>query len=81
MQGIFSEELARLYTAEIVLAISHLHSLEFVHRDLKPVSFLLHPTVMACWPLLAAAGVWCCGSASWRCAAWLLKRSNAGSSS
>lgn len=37
-QGIFDEQLARLYTAEIVLAISHLHSLNFVHRDLKPVS-------------------------------------------
>ena len=38
MQGIFNEELGRLYTAEIVLAITHLHSLGFVHRDLKPVS-------------------------------------------
>ena len=41
MQGIFNEDLARLYTAEIVLAISHLHSLNFVHRDLKPVRFPL----------------------------------------
>lgn len=40
-QGIFDEQLARLYTAEIVLAIAHLHSLGFVHRDLKPENVLL----------------------------------------
>ena len=36
-QGIFDEDLARLYTAEMVLAITHLHSLGIAHRDLKPV--------------------------------------------
>lgn len=30
--GTFDEAQARLYTAEIVLAIAHLHSLGFVHR-------------------------------------------------
>jgi p70 ribosomal S6 kinase len=40
-QGIFDEPLARLYTAELVLAIAHLHSLGFVHRDLKPENVLL----------------------------------------
>mgnify|MGYP002631930820 CR=1 FL=1 len=39
--GVFEEELARLYTAEIVSAITHLHSLGFVHRDLKPENVLL----------------------------------------
>mmetsp|Transcript_13388 Transcript_13388/g.37978 ORF Transcript_13388/g.37978 Transcript_13388/m.37978 type:complete len:586 (+) Transcript_13388:329-2086(+) len=40
-EGIFSEDLARLYTAEIVLGISHLHKCGFVHRDLKPENILL----------------------------------------
>ena len=40
-QGIFTEEQARLYTAEIVQAVAHLHSLGFVHRDLKPENVLL----------------------------------------
>lgn len=39
--GTFDEALARLYTAEIVLAVAHLHSLGFVHRDLKPENVLL----------------------------------------
>ncbi|BDA45563.1 Ribosomal protein S6 kinase beta-2 [Coccomyxa sp. Obi] len=40
-QGIFDEDLARLYTAEMVLAIAHLHSLGIAHRDLKPENVLL----------------------------------------
>lgn len=39
--GTFDEGLARLYTAELVLAVAHLHSLGFVHRDLKPENVLL----------------------------------------
>jgi tRNA A-37 threonylcarbamoyl transferase component Bud32 len=39
--GTFDEALARLYTAEMVLALAHLHSLGFVHRDLKPENVLL----------------------------------------
>mmetsp|Transcript_17961 Transcript_17961/g.54072 ORF Transcript_17961/g.54072 Transcript_17961/m.54072 type:complete len:422 (+) Transcript_17961:776-2041(+) len=39
--GIFDESQARLYTAEIVAAISHLHDLHIVHRDLKPENVLL----------------------------------------
>jgi serine/threonine protein kinase len=41
LQGIFDEDQTRLYAAEIVLAIAHLHSLGIVHRDLKPENLLL----------------------------------------
>lgn len=40
-QGIFSEELARIYTAEIVCAVAHLHKMGIIHRDLKPENILL----------------------------------------
>ncbi len=40
-QGVFAEDVARLYTAEIVLAIAYLHSRGIVHRDLKPENVLL----------------------------------------
>ncbi|GMH16821.1 hypothetical protein Nepgr_018662 [Nepenthes gracilis] len=40
-QGIFREDQARLYTAEIVSALSHLHKSGIVHRDLKPENILI----------------------------------------
>ncbi|VFQ81110.1 unnamed protein product [Cuscuta campestris] len=40
-QGLFREDLARIYTAEIVSAVSHLHEKGIVHRDLKPENILL----------------------------------------
>eukprot|EP00850_Spirogloea_muscicola_P004955 SM000022S07169 [mRNA] locus=s22:363507:366304:+ [translate_table: standard] len=39
--GTFNEDLARLYTAEIVSAVSHLHENGIMHRDLKPENILL----------------------------------------
>lgn len=41
-QGIFSEDQARVYTAEIVSAVSHLHQSGIVHRDLKPENILMN---------------------------------------
>lgn len=40
-QGIFREDQARLYSAEIVSAVSHLHNNGIVHRDLKPENILM----------------------------------------
>lgn len=40
-QGLFREDLARFYTAEIVSAVSHLHGNGIMHRDLKPENILL----------------------------------------
>jgi p70 ribosomal S6 kinase len=40
-QGVFSEGVARLYCAEMVLALSYLHSNNIMHRDLKPENVLL----------------------------------------
>lgn len=36
-----SEDQARLYTAEIVSAVAHLHKCGIVHRDLKPENVLV----------------------------------------
>ncbi|GFP86633.1 serine/threonine-protein kinase atpk2/atpk19 [Phtheirospermum japonicum] len=40
-QGLFREDLARIYAAEIVSAVSHLHAHGIMHRDLKPENILL----------------------------------------
>ncbi|CAN6469479.1 unnamed protein product [Victoria cruziana] len=40
-QGLFREDVARIYTAEIVSAVSHLHANGIMHRDLKPENILL----------------------------------------
>lgn len=40
-QGLFREDLARIYAAEIVSAVSHLHAKGTMHRDLKPENILL----------------------------------------
>ncbi|XP_042396544.1 probable serine/threonine protein kinase IREH1 isoform X1 [Zingiber officinale] len=39
--GCLDEDVARIYIAEIVLALEYLHSLRVVHRDLKPDNLLI----------------------------------------
>lgn len=41
-EGTFSEERVIFYSAEIALALRHLHSLGIVYRDLKPENILLN---------------------------------------
>jgi len=37
----FSEDQARIFVAEVALALGHLHSLNFIYRDLKPENILM----------------------------------------
>ncbi len=37
----FKEDEARLYIAELILAIEHLHDHDIIYRDLKPENILL----------------------------------------
>ena len=40
-EDIFSEDTARLYCAELVLAIEAVHDLKAIHRDIKPDNILI----------------------------------------
>jgi len=44
----FSEDVARIYVAEIALALGHLHSLAVIYRDLKPENILLDDNGHVC---------------------------------
>ena len=38
---VYFKEWAKIYTAELVLALSHLHFLNVIYRDIKPHNIML----------------------------------------
>merc|ERR1719285_1383724 len=44
----FTEPQAKIFVAEVALALGHLHSLDVVYRDLKPENILLHQSGHIC---------------------------------
>lgn len=59
-KNVFSEAETRFYTAEIALALGHLHSLGIIYRDLKPekceLYFRLSLTTLTLLQCIARAG-------------------------
>ena len=41
LEGAFSDDTARFYAANVILALQHLHSQGIVYRDLKPENLLV----------------------------------------
>ena len=41
MRNKFNNECVRFYSAQILLALEHIHTLGIIHRDIKPENFLL----------------------------------------
>jgi len=39
--GRFTNSMTKFYAAEVVLALEHLHSVNIIHRDLRPENLLL----------------------------------------
>jgi serine/threonine kinase 38 len=40
-KDVMTEDEARFYTAEIILAVDSVHKMNFIHRDLKPDNILI----------------------------------------
>ncbi|TNV83501.1 hypothetical protein FGO68_gene11606 [Halteria grandinella] len=55
-KGIIPEELALTYFTQIALALQYLHSEDIMHRDVKPLNFLIYGEQFACFAMLTDFG-------------------------